>query len=40
MIRAALWGLLAIALVVSFDHAMRVDQARLCSNDATANEGC
>jgi len=40
MIRAALWGLLAIALVISFDHAMRADAARLCSNDATAYKGC
>jgi len=40
MIRAALWGLLAIALVVSFDHAMRADAANLCSRDDTAFEGC
>lgn len=38
--RSLCWALLAIALVAAFDHAMRVDQARLCASDATANEGC
>ena len=38
--RSLCWALLAIALVAAFDHAMRVDQARLCSNDATANKEC
>lgn len=31
---------LGIALVAAFDHAMRIDAEGLCSNDATAYDGC
>jgi hypothetical protein len=36
----ALWALLAFALWASFDHAMKVDAARLCSHDDTAYAEC
>ena len=40
MTRALLLSLAALIMVAAFDHAMRADAARLCSNDATAYKGC
>lgn len=42
MTRAAnlFWAVLALALTLAFDRMMRLDEARLCGNDATAFEGC
>lgn len=31
---------IGIALVAAFDHAMRINADNLCSNDATAYDGC
>lgn len=38
--RNLFWAAIAIAMVVAFDHAMAVDRTNLCSNDATAFQGC
>lgn len=40
MRRALFWALVAGVLVFAFDSMMRADRARLCSNDATAFDGC
>lgn len=32
--------LMAFAILLGFHHMMMEDKARLCSNDATAFEGC
>ena len=40
MTRALLLSLAALIMVAAFDHAMRADAARLCSNDATAYKEC
>lgn len=39
-LRNLVWAALAIGLVLTFDAAMRADQANLCGNDATAFKEC
>lgn len=34
------WAVLAVLLVLAFDHMMRADQARLCASDAAMMQGC
>lgn len=38
--RNLIYAALAIFAVWAFDSAMSADRERLCSNDATAYEGC
>jgi hypothetical protein len=40
MTRNLLWALLGIFAIIAFDRMMRLDAARLCSNDATAYKEC
>lgn len=40
MTRALILSLATLIMVAAFDHAMRADAARLCSNDATAYKEC
>lgn len=38
--RKIAYVVIAIVLLFAFDHAMRKDAERLCSNDATAYDEC
>jgi hypothetical protein len=38
--RSIFWAVMAVLIVVAFDRAMAADRENLCSNDATAFEGC